>query len=54
MQDLYDFIQLIRVKYMLENPLMMIEGVKSDISSERLQASADLFGNFKLLSAVKL
>ena len=54
MQDLYDFIQFIRVKYMLENVLMMIEGLKCGISSERLQASVDPLGDFKLLSAVEL
>lgn len=54
MKDLYDFIQFIRVKYMLENVLMMIEGLKCGISSERLQASVDPIGDFKLLSAVEL
>lgn len=54
MQELYDFIQFIRVKYMLENVLMMIEGLKCGIASERLQASVDPLGDFKLLSAVEL
>ena len=39
---------------MLENVLMMIEGLKCGISSERLQASIDPLGDFKLLNAVEL
>lgn len=54
MKELFDFIQFIRTKYMLENVLMIIEGLKCGISSERLQSSIDPIGNFKLLNAVEL
>ena len=54
MQDLFDFIQFIRKKYMLENVYMMIEGLKCGIQAERLQSSIDPIGDFKLLKAVEL
>lgn len=39
---------------MLENVYMMIEGLKCGISADRLQASIDPVGEFKLLKAVEL
>lgn len=54
MRDLHTFIGFIRKKYMLDNVLTMIEGLKSGVPSERLQATIDPIGDFKLLNAVDL
>lgn len=54
MDELFTFIGYIRKKYMLDNVLTMIEGLKSGVPSERLQSTIDPIGDFKLLNAVDL
>jgi len=50
---LYDFIDIMRHGYMIDNTVYIIEGIKSNVSFDTLMKRADPLGEFKGMNTIK-